>query len=102
MNDLMFGIDGDEHSWRAVSFGPPWNGWDTPRVTRATLAQLLLDLSEGHRWTDDGVLIWPTADLETDQPHDPTTEDLMRPDADGTFDLGHLGWVFVRRPGADD
>jgi hypothetical protein len=102
MDDLAFGIDGDARSWRAVSFGPPWNGWDTPRVTRATLAQLLPDLHEGHRWTDDGVLVWPTADLMPDEPHDPETEDLIRPDADGAFDLGYLGWVFVRRSGGAD
>lgn len=85
-------VDG---TWPAVRFGPPWNGFATPVVTRSTLASLLQRAGEGHRWDGDVAVVWPTIDLDPGDPPDPETIDRLEPDAEGHYDLGALGWVFV-------
>jgi hypothetical protein len=35
-----FTIDGSDHVYSAVSYGPSWNGWVTPIVTRKTLEDI--------------------------------------------------------------
>ena len=104
MNDGDFTIAGSPRSWSAVSFGPDWNGWAAPHVTRETLEDVLADVFEGHRWERDVVVTWSTVDLDPGDEHDPETECRVAPGPDGTYDLRVLGWMFERvdravRPG---
>jgi len=86
--DIADGFDGP---FEAVSFGKPWNGWLTPVVTRETLERLFPLGASGDMqltFTADGV-----AHIDEDEsPVDIT------PDANGHYDLAHLGWTFVEDP----
>lgn len=79
-----FTINGFEpgHVWPAVGFGQPWNGWATPVVTREVLESVIaategesVNISEG------------TAVIGGEK---------LRADADGSYDLGQIGWCFIQ------
>ncbi len=90
-----FTLDSTEDvSWPAVTFGPTWNGFATPVVTRQTLREMLARSPEGHRWEHDTVFVWSTIDLEDGASPDPSAVDRISPRPDGTYDLGVLGWAF--------
>ena len=78
-----FTIDGfePEHVWTAVRYGRPWNGWATPVVTRDVLESVIA-AAEGETLH----FIETTAVISGDK---------LRPGADGTCGLGHIGWCFV-------
>lgn len=93
---MRFTLDAlPDHSWPAVAFGDPWNGWATPVVTREVLADVLLTSGEPHRWKDEiAMLGTPSGDMRPGV--EPEFFDPVRPREDGLFDLGQMGWVFVR------
>ncbi len=95
MDQRRFTLDGHDETWPAVRFGEPWNGFATPVVTRSTLASLLEATGDGYRWEGDVAFVWPTIDLVQDDEPDPDSVDRLEPDAEGHYDLGALGWVFV-------
>lgn len=78
-----FTIDGfePEHVWTAVRYGRPWNGWATPVVTRDVLESVIA-AAEGETLH----FIETTAVISGDK---------LRPDADGNYDLGQIGWCFI-------
>lgn len=78
-----FSIDGFERQqvWTAVSYGRPWNGWATPVVTREVLESVIAAAEGGSLY-----FIETTAVISGDR---------LRPDADGYYDLGQIGWCFV-------
>lgn len=81
-------------SWPALRFGPHWNGWASPVVTRDVLEQVLLASGEPHIWR--GEIAWlgtPAADLESVD--EPEFWDPISPEVDGTYNLRSLGWTFV-------
>ncbi|WP_144825479.1 hypothetical protein [Micrococcus luteus] len=83
--DLVPGFSFDafpDHSFLAVEYGEPWNGWDTPVVTRETLADVLTALELQHRWEGD-VAVLVVEDYE----------DPIGPRADGLYDLLQAGWT---------
>ncbi|MDV7176010.1 hypothetical protein R4144_22195 [Gordonia amicalis] len=82
--DLRFTIDGfeSEHLWTAVRFGPSWNGWATPVVTREVL-ESVVEAAEGETLH----FIETTAVLSGDK---------LRPDFEGNYDLGQIGWCFIQ------
>lgn len=81
--DLRFTIDGFEpqHVWTAVRFGPRWNGWATPVVTRDVLESVIA-AAEGETLH----FIENTAVISGDK---------LRPGADANYDLGQIGWCFI-------
>ena len=81
----------DGQTFHAVAFGPTWNGFATPIVTRATAEALALDVADFATFTFDeaGVLTVTYHDGVSDD--EPTT---ITPDGPGQYDLGTLGWVF--------
>lgn len=81
--------------WPALRFGSLWNGWATPVVTREVLADMLTTICEPHRWV--GSDLWlgtPGVDLMPGE--QPEFWDRISPSADGTYDLGQMGWTFMR------
>lgn len=83
--DLVPGFTFDafpDHPFLAVEYGADWNGWDTPVVTRETLADVLVALELAHRW--DG----PVAVVEVED-----YEDRLEPRQDGLYDLAQAGWT---------
>lgn len=78
-----FTIDGfaPEHVWTAVCYGPRWNGWATPVVNREVLESVVA-AAEGEtlHFIEDVAVI---------------SGDKLRPDADGNYDLGQIGWCFI-------
>ncbi|MCF8604008.1 hypothetical protein L5I01_11635 [Gordonia sp. HY442] len=93
-----FTLDGFVHNrmrWHAERFEEPWNGWATPVVTRATLENLVEDLTRlgsapGHI-ADEGICT-VFRDADDDGNFDIT------PDADGLYHLFELGWCFIALP----
>ena len=84
-----------EHTFDAVGYGPDWNGWATPVVTRATLEDLLSRLDSEHLrgWVDgEDVLRIEYFDGRGV----PSMLDQLSPEVDGTYDLGSLAWTFER------
>lgn len=89
-----FTLDGSAHIYEAVSFGPRWNGWVTPVVTRDTLIELIDNEGDHGKYLHLG---WygPTAIVTmleaggSDQQIYPLGEL-----SGGLFDLGELGWTF--------
>jgi hypothetical protein len=86
----------EPRSWPAVRFGEPWNGWATPVVERSVLASVLTAISaatgEPHRWDGDlAVVAGPVGESG-----EPEYEDRLEPDDSGLYNLGILGWTFVR------
>ncbi|MCF3940695.1 hypothetical protein [Gordonia tangerina] len=79
-----FTIDGfeAEHVWTAVSYGRPWNGWATPVVTREVLESVIA-AAEGETlaFVENVAVI---------------TGDKLKPDINGHYDLGQIGWCFVQ------
>lgn len=92
-----FTLDFVDTTWEAVSYGPTWNGWVTPVVTRDTL-QDLFDCATGGALEGDPVLsvVWHTNG--TAMITEPFGEETMyyeiAPDADGHYDLAAMGWTF--------
>lgn len=83
-----------DRAWPAVRFGPTWNGWATPVVTREVLAEVLAASGEPHRW--EGDVAWlgtPAADLRPGE--EPEFYDPVHPSEDRTYDLGQMGWCLV-------
>ena len=78
-----FTIDGfePEYVWTAVRYGRRWNGSATPVVTRDVLESVIA-AAEGETLH----FIETTAVISGDK---------LRPDADGNYDLGQIGWCFV-------
>ena len=95
---MQFTLDAlPERAWPVEYFGPTWNGWAAPVVTREVLADVLTASGEPHRWEDD--VAWlgtPAADLRAGE--EPEYYDPVRPGEDGTYDLGQMGWCFVEVP----
>lgn len=89
-----FTLDGiqDDHSWHAVAFGIPWNGWATPIVTAATLQNMIEDLVklDGQPFGEirtDGELIVYGEGLEDNY--------VITPNERGEYALHALGWSFL-------
>lgn len=96
-------LDAWEVAYPAVRYGSRWNGWATPVVARQTLEALVarnqflrtsgmpdLDRME---WQGDSLLVLPFDVQATD----PQVKDYLKvlvPEADGTYDLGVLGYTF--------
>lgn len=72
----------------ALSYGEPWNGFATPVVGRAVLAELLLALDVPHRWTGETVHV---RDEEGDE-----LVIILGPDGAGGYDTAPLGWMLDR------
>jgi hypothetical protein len=93
-----------EVAYPAVRYGNPWNGFATPVVTRNVLAALVARNEfmrhAGHPdlcrmvWDGDTVLVMPF-DVADDDPEADEYRTVLLPHADGTYDLGTLGWTFV-------
>lgn len=89
-----FTLDGlqDDHSWHAVAFGMPWNGWATPIVTTATLQNMLEDLAKldgqpfGEIRPDGGLVVYG------EQPED---NYVITPNECSEYSLHSLGWCFL-------
>lgn len=79
---IGFAVDGYPARYAAVSYGEPWNGWATPVVTKETLAKLMVDSEQEHRWDGDRL-------------HIDGDDEPMVPNADGLYDTASLGWVFL-------
>ena len=96
-----FTLDGllgqpDAPTWSAVRYGSNWNGWATPVVNRAVLAEILEFIrgatGEPHGWDGPAALVsGPVEDGG-----EPEYVDCMEPAEDGTYDLGGLGWTWVQ------
>lgn len=82
----------DGAAFDAVAYRDPWNGWATPVVDRSALEALLSRLDP--RWLRgwvDGNDVLHLDHLENGLV---TGRDTVTPSADGTYDLGTLGWTF--------
>ena len=79
-----FTIDGlgPGYAWSAVRYGQSWNGWVTPIVTRSVLESVVA-AAEGETLH----FIETTAVISGDK---------LRPDSDGNYDLGQIGWCFTK------
>lgn len=90
-------VGADEAGYPAIRYGEPWNGWETPVVTRAVLASILdrvrEESGEPHRWDGDVAVV---SGAVVDGP--PEYEDRIEPNLDGHYDIGGLGWTWVRCP----
>ena len=75
----------DDHVFLAEAYGEPWNGFDTPVVTRAVLRDVLASLEMIHYWEGD------TAVLEVED-----YEDRIAPREDGLYDLRQTGWTVLK------
>lgn len=90
-----FGLDGLIHDgmrWHAERFEEPWNGWATPVVSRATLSNLIGDLTPlggapGSLADDDTFTVFR-------EPDDDGNFEI-EPDEAGLYHLYELGWCFV-------
>lgn len=75
----------------AVAFGPRWNGFVTPTITREIAERMAAALSAEQGQTvmyfDEDTLVIP--DLENGFPADRIT-----PNDDQTYTLGAIGWCF--------
>ncbi|XJN89983.1 hypothetical protein ACHMXD_02810 [Micrococcus luteus] len=83
--DLIPGFEFDAFpgtTFLAVSYEEPWNGWDTPVVTREVLADVMVALELKHRWE------CATAVVEVED-----YEDRIEASADGLYDLRQTGWT---------
>lgn len=96
-------LDAYETAFRAVRFGKPWNGFATPVVTRGTMVafvarQALLQASgetvDSLAWSDGEVLVIPS--------QDPVESFRIAADEDDLFDLGVLGYTFIRLTDEDN
>lgn len=90
---MRFTIDGNANTYEALAYGPRWNGWVTPVVTRDTLEQIARDADP------DGVYLSITFDVDGVATYvDLTNEDYddiaIVPDDDGHYDLSVMGWTF--------
>lgn len=88
MPDSAFTIDGfePEHVWTARRYGSRWNGWETPVVDKGTLEAVVAATEEETlRYVDEVAIV--------------SSETRLKPDVDGNYDLGELGWCFVRVDG---
>ena len=82
-------------TYEAVAYGPTWNGWATPIVTRETYAALIKGEDPNGEYyelvfDEAGVAILHdfAADDDDYEPY------RIVPDDDGHYDLGELGWTF--------
>lgn len=74
--------------WDALEFGEAWNGWATPVVERDVLITMLTDC--GWSVCLEGAMV-----IAVD-PDDDALAERFAANAQGHFDLGQLGWTFVR------
>ena len=90
-----FCLDADpDINWPAEQFGPSWNGWDTPKVTRDTLVFLLLHVIADEQGSYRGFAISGAGAASIIDVEDHV--DSINPNADGLYDLTGLGWTFSR------
>lgn len=90
-HDLVPGFEIDALPGRvflARSYGEPWNGWATPIVDSATLAELLDRLGIPHLWEGD---VLTARDQEDDD-----FMAVLRPEAEGGYDTAPLGLMLDR------
>lgn len=86
------------HSFPAVGYGPRWNGWVTPIVTRETLEkfrsacendeEIMESLREQVGEYEGKMLEWEGDSLWLDGT-------LLSPSEDGTYSFGFIGWTFI-------
>lgn len=92
--DYWWGV----HEFPAVSYGPTWNGWVTPVVTKETLVKfsetvkndedIMEDLMENEEEYPGKVCVWIGDDLWIGGSQ-------ISPNEDGTYSFGFIGWTFI-------
>jgi hypothetical protein len=90
---IKFSFDAvPDQTFPALSYGGLWNGWEAPVVDKDTLQRVLTVSEEPFTWDGDTAVIENNGgDLER-----------FGPSEDGTYNLGELGWCFVRVLPDDD
>lgn len=81
-------------AWQAESFGKPWNGWATPVVTRAVVADFVKHSPGSLEMRGDGVVLISEQDGGFAAAYLDDEHYVIHPTADGLYDLGLLGFVF--------
>jgi len=95
MTEMKFIEDWDpDTEYDAVSFGPRWNGWATPVVTKETLVKM------GERYAAEGGNAEGLWELTWDGDtavwsFEPEDSWRMEPNQDGNYDLGQMGFCYV-------
>lgn len=101
--DNLFSLDGyvnDDRTplysraWQAESFGKPWNGWATPVVTRAVLADFVKHSPGSLEMRGDGALLIAEQDGGFAAAYMDDEHYVIHPNEAGLYDLGLLGFVF--------
>jgi hypothetical protein len=89
-------LDAYETAYAAVAYGPKWNGFAKPIVTRQVMEafvarQTMLNADDPNN-TD--VLRWDGNGVSVDRPELGEEEWWLLPNEDDHFDLGGLGYTF--------
>jgi hypothetical protein len=93
-------VPGPATAYEAVRFGPSWNGWVTPVVTK-TVAEHIVErqqqIARDNPDIDSQMLAWHNDDLLVIEPdNDPENHplaDVIHPTEDGLYGIG-LGWCW--------
>lgn len=86
-----FTIDGWNGTYEAIAYGPTWNGWATPVVSRETLEQIVATEDDFTvQFDSDGTALLIDNGWE-DSEYDEIT---LRLTDSGGYNLFHLGWCF--------
>lgn len=80
MRFTIDGVDPEDKSWTAVRFGRDWNGWATPVVDRITLESIVALTEDPLHYIENVAVI---------------SGEKVKPDRDGNYDMGLLGWCFI-------
>ena len=87
----------EDVTFEAVAYGPRWNGWATPVVTRETLEKFYAQCVQDKDIMDT----LRENEEEYEGPMLELTEEglwiegsLIAPNEDGTYSFGFIGWTF--------
>jgi len=89
---------GPWEAYEAVRFGPSWNGWATPLVTRAVAERIVerqQRIAREHPGIDARLLMWHNDTLVVVEEDESHYADLIEPTEDGLYDVS-LGWCWSR------
>jgi hypothetical protein len=82
--------------YEAVAFDAPWNGFATPTFTRATLLNLIADLTQEIAGNEaDKTILTLNHNTLTINNYDGDHPETITANIDGTFNLTNLGWAFT-------